>query len=383
MKTTGTKFTDGTESKTGCAALETTVTSKNRLSESANSDSSIDKTLQEAFTRFGAAQVSEFVEPRIGALLRVAGATITSSDKDSNQPALRFQLAGLSAASKQEIIRSVETILKDMVTLSATNSQNLSKREKHKLTLIDHSASHAANQTHDPNAPVKTKTDIDKNIAAALAHKLNNYSAAILSATEQLQENSASTPESDYSVLTGIIMRASRIQTALVNRFLKVFGPVQPQLQKCNLHQCFRSTLGLLQESQHREITYFGENSQICGLTDRVLLENICSELVLNAIEAAPEGPVEFKWQTSRSRLIITVKNTNNGTHDDIYSQLFQPFTSTKPGHAGLGLNVALRSAEALGGTIRPLITPEQVVFTVSIPIQIEEQTNSHTERNN
>ena len=154
--------------------METTVTSKNRLSESANSDSSIDKTLQEAFTRFGAAQVSEFVEPRIGALLRVAGATITSGDKDSNQPALLFQLAGLSAASKQEITRSVETILTDMLSMAENNSQNSRKREKHKLTLIDHSANHASNSVHDPIAPVKTKTDIDKNIAAALAHKLNN-----------------------------------------------------------------------------------------------------------------------------------------------------------------------------------------------------------------
>lgn len=257
------------------------------------------------------------------------------------------------------------------------------KRENHKVTLVDRTLTAAPKDTETQSQSSPTTLDINKSVAAALTHKLNNYLTAMLSATEQLQEIAPCLPDSDQAVLIGIIIRASRSQQLLVDRFQRVFGPILLHNEKCNLHQCFRAILGRLQELCQREFTYHGESTQICGVTDRALIEQIVAELVMNAVEASPDGFVEFKWQIVRGRLVTSVKNEIRESCDELYARAFEPFFTTKPGHAGLGLNIARRCAEALGGTIRPIITAEHIAFAVSLPIQLEDQTNSHTERNN
>jgi two-component system sensor kinase FixL len=48
----------------------------------------------------------------------------------------------------------------------------------------------------------------------------------------------------------------------------------------------------------------------------------------------------------------IEVEDTGPGISDDIASQLFQPFMTTKPGGMGIGLSISKRIIESHGGQI-------------------------------
>jgi two-component system, LuxR family, sensor kinase FixL len=76
--------------------------------------------------------------------------------------------------------------------------------------------------------------------------------------------------------------------------------------------------------------------------------------LMRNAIEAMDDAPV--KHLAVRARLLdqehveISVADTGHGVPDNLISQLFQPFISTKAKGMGLGLSICRTIVEAHGG---------------------------------
>lgn len=108
---------------------------------------------------------------------------------------------------------------------------------------------------------------------------------------------------------------------------------------------------------------------------DRLLLEQLLLNLLLNALQAAQDLPPErrsitLSAQASASELALTVSDTGPGVPASLQAQLFQPFFSTKPDGLGLGLRIARSIAESHGGRLlyRPA-EPHGACFTLTLPI--------------
>ena len=78
--------------------------------------------------------------------------------------------------------------------------------------------------------------------------------------------------------------------------------------------------------------------------------------LLLNACEAAGEGPVFVQQRQGGTYIEIVVSDSGPGLAAEVREQLFEPFVTTKPGGTGLGLPIARRFARAQGGelTLQP-----------------------------
>jgi signal transduction histidine kinase len=102
-------------------------------------------------------------------------------------------------------------------------------------------------------------------------------------------------------------------------------------------------------------------------------LHQLLTNLVQNAVEAAPEegGTLRLRGRQEGAMIVLSVKDNGPGVPPDLRSRLFTPFFTTKgPGRGmGLGLTIVRRVVQSLGGTIQVQGGPgEGAEFVVRVP---------------
>jgi signal transduction histidine kinase len=87
---------------------------------------------------------------------------------------------------------------------------------------------------------------------------------------------------------------------------------------------------------------------------DRPQLEQAVLNLVLNAVEAMPEGgELRLGVQRREENIHLTVQDSGRGMPKEVAERLYEPFLSRRPGGTGLGMALVRRTVEAHGGTLR------------------------------
>ena len=105
---------------------------------------------------------------------------------------------------------------------------------------------------------------------------------------------------------------------------------------------------------------------------DRVALEQAIGNLVINAIEAVPEGTgrVRVKLERRDDRICVSVEDNGPGVALEIADRLFDPFETTKPRGMGLGLPLAREVAARHGGGLAYApVAPHGACFTLETPL--------------
>jgi CheY-like chemotaxis protein len=101
----------------------------------------------------------------------------------------------------------------------------------------------------------------------------------------------------------------------------------------------------------------------------------VVTNLVMNAVQAAPGGTVRLAAARSGASLCVRVDDDGPGLAPDVLARLFEPFFTTKPVGmgTGLGLSVSLGIVERHGGTLaaenRTPPDPPGARFTVTLPL--------------
>jgi len=103
-------------------------------------------------------------------------------------------------------------------------------------------------------------------------------------------------------------------------------------------------------------------------------IEQILVNLLRNGADAAAaenDGEVSLKAHREGGEVVLTVSDNGPGIPEDLRERIFDPFFSTKTssGGMGLGLAIAMRLAEDLGGALSVGANrPKGAVFTLSLP---------------
>ncbi|WP_156254397.1 XrtA/PEP-CTERM system histidine kinase PrsK [Sandarakinorhabdus oryzae] len=105
---------------------------------------------------------------------------------------------------------------------------------------------------------------------------------------------------------------------------------------------------------------------------DAARLEQMFAHLLQNAIDASPAGaPIRIDLAVAGPDLVITLADRGHGMSARfIRQELFQPFTSTKPGGFGIGAYEAREIVRAHGGRLDVASREgEGTSFTITLPL--------------
>jgi signal transduction histidine kinase len=87
---------------------------------------------------------------------------------------------------------------------------------------------------------------------------------------------------------------------------------------------------------------------------DRHMLRRAILNLVLNAVDAMPDGgTLEISAANGPDGVEVRVSDTGHGMSDGTRQKVFEPFFTTKQGGTGLGLAIVYRIAEVHRGSVR------------------------------
>jgi two-component system sensor kinase FixL len=217
-------------------------------------------------------------------------------------------------------------------------------------------------------------------LTASLAHELNQPLAAILSnaqaALRFLQSDKVNLNEL-REILHDIIQddqRAGNVIRSLRSMMKREERERNPIILNTVLNEV---THILHTESIFRNVhidTEFDESLPPV-LGDKVQLQQVALNLVVNAADAMSQNPPEHRriilgTRVNKDRIRVTIRDFGPGIDQGSLDRIFQPFFTTKGTGLGMGLAVSQTIVEAHGGHIWAENHPDGgATFFIELPI--------------
>jgi two-component system C4-dicarboxylate transport sensor histidine kinase DctB len=113
-------------------------------------------------------------------------------------------------------------------------------------------------------------------------------------------------------------------------------------------------------------------------MAEEAALGSVLVNLMRNAIDAmqaSPRRTLRLEARPQEGRVILRVSDTGPGIQPDILPRLFEPFVTSKPAGAGLGLGLVISAqlVRAMDGTLRAANLPEGgASFVVDLPAAVQ-----------
>jgi two-component system NtrC family sensor kinase len=182
-------------------------------------------------------------------------------------------------------------------------------------------------------------------LAAGVAHELNNPLATVLLFTEVLLRKESLDDQSRTDINT-IVRETERCKT-IVASLLDFARQHQVDAAEINLNQLIRGVISL-EENHHRydrvNIKAHFAPSLPWIQADETQLQAVISNLMSNAADAMPEGG-RLILRTRRGegdQVVIEVEDEGEGITPENQARLFTPFFTTKPLGKGTGLGLSI-----------------------------------------
>jgi two-component system NtrC family sensor kinase len=211
-------------------------------------------------------------------------------------------------------------------------------------------------------------------MAAGVAHEINNPLTSILINTHLLLERRPEGDE-DREPLGLIADETSRCAT-IVKGLLDFARQTPSQEARADINAIVDRTLQLLEkQATVRNIRIEKNLDRAIPLieVDKNKIQQVFSNLAINACEAMPEGGVlvvASRLSRDETHAEVAFTDTGVGIPKENIAKLFDPFFTTKSFGTGLGLAVSYGIVRQRGGTIHVRSeVGKGTVFTVRIPL--------------
>lgn len=126
-------------------------------------------------------------------------------------------------------------------------------------------------------------------------------------------------------------------------------------------------------ERRNLRLEFDGPTEEILVLASEDAIGEALSNLIVNAIEAQPNGGrVRVGLMRSGDHLEIRVEDDGPGISQELRAKMFQPYFTTKATGTGLGLSIVARRVDEMGGTIScesPVRDGKGTRFRMMLPV--------------
>src|SRR6185312_9766759 len=188
-----------------------------------------------------------------------------------------------------------------------------------------------------------------RELARRLAHELKNPLFPLQITVENLLRARENTPEQFDEVFrestTTLLAEIANLKT-IIGRFSDFSKMPAPQLQAVDLDEMVRGVVQLFQGQLTQRASKIEPELELGQVprvsADPVLLRRVIENLVLNAIDAMPQGgKLTFRTASDDKFAIFELADTGQGLTPEECDRIFTPYYTTKQHGTGLGLAIA------------------------------------------
>ncbi len=211
-------------------------------------------------------------------------------------------------------------------------------------------------------------------LATGLAHEIKNPISGIVFALNSILRD---IPENDKrrEIFEELIKQANRVEQNL-EALLSYAKENRLQKSPTDINSIIERLLLFVKQQQDMESIEVSseldpELPQV--LVDARQIEQVLLNLIINAIQAMPEGGklrVTTAYQSSAKKIRILIQDSGIGIPQNIQDKIFQPFFSTKENGTGLGLTLCKEIVLKHSGNLTFQSKPgEGTIFIIELPI--------------
>ena len=231
-----------------------------------------------------------------------------------------------------------------------------------------------------------TRTTSMAEMAASIAHELNQPMAALMSDASACRRWLQSSPlnvEKAKAAAERIVQDTARA-SAVVSRVRSLFSKTNYVRVVTDLNLLIRELAELLKEEATRrsisiELELDPEAPAVC--VDPLQIQQVLLNLARNSMEAMPHTrqPRIIRLRSEykpNSEVVVSVSDTGIGITKESESRIFEPFFTTKPEGSGIGLAICRSILEAHEGRIWASSSSEGATFQFALKCLHEERAN-------
>jgi signal transduction histidine kinase len=193
-------------------------------------------------------------------------------------------------------------------------------------------------------------------ITAGVAHEVKNPLNSMRLWLENLKESLPAEPDSGSQQAVQVLDKEIDRLDAVVKRFLDFTRPMDVRLEATQLADVLKEVIEVAKPQLQKSRIQVAQLIPIDVpevYVDRALLKQAVLNLVLNAVEAMPNGGQLRLMLSRRGEMAeITVGDTGKGIPTENRQKIFQLFFTTRPGGSGIGLASTFRIVQLHNGSI-------------------------------
>ena len=181
-------------------------------------------------------------------------------------------------------------------------------------------------------------------LAAGVAHELNEPLGNILGFAQLIEKDPGLTEQIRRDVER--IERASLHAREVIRKLMTFARQTPPEKRKVNINRLVAEGLSFIEsrcakEGIELERFISSDVPEIAG--DQSQLHQVLVNLVVNAIQAMPEGgKLTIRTKGDNSFVTLIIEDTGTGMTEEVKRQIFVPFFTTKEVGQGTGLGLAV-----------------------------------------
>ncbi len=216
-----------------------------------------------------------------------------------------------------------------------------------------------------------------REMAKQVAHEIKNPLTPMKLSIQQLQRTlPMDDPKSRDRIQRALNSLTEQIDniSEIANSFSEFAKMPVPRNERFDLVPAVQKTVDLYSQNNNIKIDFESKDPEIFVIGDRMLLNRVITNLILNGIQSVPpvrqpEIKVKVYKNADENFGMIEVKDNGSGIAENISKKVFIPNFSTKVGGSGLGLAMAKRGIEHAGGNIWfETMEDEGTTFFIDLP---------------
>jgi two-component system sensor histidine kinase HydH len=211
-------------------------------------------------------------------------------------------------------------------------------------------------------------------LAAGVAHEIRNPLSSIKGFATYFRERYRDNPEDEKTA--GIMIQEVDRLNRVIGQLLDYARPMTMHRQKTPIQNIIQHTLRMIEtQAREKEIMLQADlpaDIPAAGI-DPDRMKQVFLNLYLNALGAMEDGGMlsVALAELPGERIRIEIRDTGVGIAPEDLGRIFDPYFTTKPSGAGLGLAIVQKIVDAHGGEIQVESTPGQgTTVTILLPAE-------------